>query len=297
VGVVYVVRHGQASFGAADYDVLSELGHRQAALAGVELRDRGVRIDLVASGTLRRQRETAAAALAAYAGVPAAGPPVAVTAGPRVAVTAGQPASPAGRPDAPGPGRQARDGAGPGVVDGQAAGGWAGPIVTDGRWNEYNQDTIVNADRRDAIADGRGADGRGKAAPGPPAQRVSMSSGISSRSFQALLDGALATWTSRADTGPGSYRAFSDGAVEALEALLGRLGSGGSAVVFSSAGPIAAVCARLLGLSPQGFVALNRVMINGSITKLVAGRSGTSLISVNEHSHLDTPSREFLTYR
>ena len=31
---IYLVRHGQASFGAADYDQLSELGLRQSALLG-----------------------------------------------------------------------------------------------------------------------------------------------------------------------------------------------------------------------------------------------------------------------
>ena len=34
MGVVLLVRHGQASFGAADYDVLSPLGERQAAATG-----------------------------------------------------------------------------------------------------------------------------------------------------------------------------------------------------------------------------------------------------------------------
>jgi broad specificity phosphatase PhoE len=54
------VRHGQASFGAADYDVLSDLGRQQAAAAGRALRDRGLRDPRVVSGGLRRQRDTAA---------------------------------------------------------------------------------------------------------------------------------------------------------------------------------------------------------------------------------------------
>ena len=29
MGILYLVRHGQASFGEADYDRLSPLGHRQ----------------------------------------------------------------------------------------------------------------------------------------------------------------------------------------------------------------------------------------------------------------------------
>jgi broad specificity phosphatase PhoE len=58
---VLLVRHGQASFGAADYDVLSDLGREQAALTARSLAGRGYRPDRLISGTPRRQRETAAA--------------------------------------------------------------------------------------------------------------------------------------------------------------------------------------------------------------------------------------------
>jgi len=34
VGQIYLVRHGQASFGAEDYDELSDLGARQSRLLG-----------------------------------------------------------------------------------------------------------------------------------------------------------------------------------------------------------------------------------------------------------------------
>ena len=57
---IYLVRHGQASFGTDDYDVLSPTGRQQAALAGRELVRRGVRAPIFGSGTLSRQRETAA---------------------------------------------------------------------------------------------------------------------------------------------------------------------------------------------------------------------------------------------
>jgi len=56
---IYLVRHGQASFGTDDYDVLSPTGRQQAALAGRELVRRGVRAPIFGSGTLSRQRETA----------------------------------------------------------------------------------------------------------------------------------------------------------------------------------------------------------------------------------------------
>jgi broad specificity phosphatase PhoE len=58
---VLLVRHGQASFGSDDYDVLSETGHRQAEIAAASLAERGYRPTRLISGTLRRQRETAAA--------------------------------------------------------------------------------------------------------------------------------------------------------------------------------------------------------------------------------------------
>ncbi len=60
-----LVRHGQASFGADDYDVLSELGRRQARAAGAALRGRFEGVGRVFTGTMRRQRDTAAACIAA----------------------------------------------------------------------------------------------------------------------------------------------------------------------------------------------------------------------------------------
>ena len=53
-----LVRHGQASFGADDYDKLSELGWRQSRWLGEHFRERGVRFDRVLRGTLRRHDET-----------------------------------------------------------------------------------------------------------------------------------------------------------------------------------------------------------------------------------------------
>jgi broad specificity phosphatase PhoE len=59
MGVVLLVRHGQASFGAADYDVLSETGHEQSRLLGAWLAERKVVPDVVLRGAMRRHRETA----------------------------------------------------------------------------------------------------------------------------------------------------------------------------------------------------------------------------------------------
>lgn len=58
MGTLYLVRHGQASFGAADYDQLSDLGRRQCLRLGEYLRDRGRRFDAVITGTLRRHAQS-----------------------------------------------------------------------------------------------------------------------------------------------------------------------------------------------------------------------------------------------
>ncbi len=60
MGELVLVRHGQASFGAADYDVLSPLGHQQAEWLGGYFQAHNLRFDRVLHGSLRRQRETAA---------------------------------------------------------------------------------------------------------------------------------------------------------------------------------------------------------------------------------------------
>jgi broad specificity phosphatase PhoE len=66
---ILLVRHGQASYGADDYDVLSETGWRQAEVLAAEHARRGLRFDVVLSGGLRRQQGTAEV-LARAAGTP-----------------------------------------------------------------------------------------------------------------------------------------------------------------------------------------------------------------------------------
>jgi broad specificity phosphatase PhoE len=74
MGQILLVRHGQASFGAADYDNLSEIGREQSRLLGEWFERCGQRVDQVWMGSLRRHRQTAAACLAAMNGdVPASG--------------------------------------------------------------------------------------------------------------------------------------------------------------------------------------------------------------------------------
>jgi broad specificity phosphatase PhoE len=61
MGVVLLVRHGQASFGAEDYDVLSEAGLEQSRVLGRALAAQGVTPAVVVHGRMKRQRDTATA--------------------------------------------------------------------------------------------------------------------------------------------------------------------------------------------------------------------------------------------
>ncbi|MFT7771852.1 histidine phosphatase family protein [Roseateles sp.] len=66
MGSLYLVRHGQASFGAADYDQLSPRGHEQCRHLGAYWRERGQRFDAVFTGTLRRHAQSLAGIVAGY---------------------------------------------------------------------------------------------------------------------------------------------------------------------------------------------------------------------------------------
>jgi len=219
VTALYLLRHGQASFGGADYDVLSATGKQQAVVLGAELRRRELAVHAAWSGTMRRQLDTASACLA-EAGIDV-------------------------------------------------------PVHQDPRWNEYDHLGLVPS--------------------GQPVADVENAT----REFQRQLDAALETWISggRAAGGTGTWAEFTRGIGDALVEVVAGIPRGNAALVFTSAGVISAVCATLLSAPAAGYLALNRTMANASITKLVRGRSGVSLVSVNEHGHFDGPHRELLTYR
>lgn len=61
--VIYLIRHGQASFGAENYDALSDHGWEQSRVLGRHLREQALGAPRVLCGAMRRHRETAEAAL------------------------------------------------------------------------------------------------------------------------------------------------------------------------------------------------------------------------------------------
>lgn len=158
--------------------------------------------------------------------------------------------------------------------------------TADACWDEYDHEDILAASLPTA-ADREALDRRLAAAEDPR------------RAFQEHFDTAVARWTRGADdaTYAEPYGAFVARVTGALDALVGRLGRSETTVVVTSGGVISAVCARLLGLDDAAWAGLNRVIVNTAITKLVHGRSGTTLLSINDHAHLEDEPRELLTYR
>ncbi|WP_017582328.1 histidine phosphatase family protein [Nocardiopsis valliformis] len=120
---------------------------------------------------------------------------------------------------------------------------------------------------------------------------------VETGSLQERLDASLTSWTGTDDTAEGSWTSFRTGVRSALGAVATSLGKGQTALVFTSAGVIGAACSTLLGTPTSGFIAMNRVVVNGSVSKLVHGRGGTQLLSFNDHAHLEHGGPELMTYR
>lgn len=123
--------------------------------------------------------------------------------------------------------------------------------------------------------------------------------GMTSRDFQLVLDGALSGWVEAGAGSPAPLKwpDFQARCTAALADAAAALGGGETAALFTSGGVIAAIAASLLGPDYSDFPRLNRVLLNASITKVVIGRSGSTLVSFNEHGHLEAEGPELLTYR
>jgi len=210
MGQVMLVRHGQASWGAADYDVLSPTGEQQAEVVGAALA--GVRPDVVVHGTLERQRRTAEVAI--------------------------------------------------------AAAGWELAPRVDGRWDEMDHLAVLAAQPQEF--------------EGEPDQRQ----------FQAWFEAATDRWTSGHHDADYA-ESFADFRARVAGALA-DLAEAGTAVVVTSGGPIATTVTDLLAAGLPTYTRLAPVVVNASLTTIVSGRRGLTLVGFNEHRHLPP---DLLTYR
>jgi broad specificity phosphatase PhoE len=159
-------------------------------------------------------------------------------------------------------------------------------VAEDGRWDEYDHEELLTRLMR-THADRQAFVEEMEAAEDP--RRV----------FQQHFDAAVRRWTAGGhdDEYRESYTAFGERVDAALDDLLAGLGRSRTAVVVTSGGVMGAISAQLLGLDAAGWARLNRVIVNTGIVKLAYGRAGTTLVSFNDHAHLEADPRELVTYR
>lgn len=147
-------------------------------------------------------------------------------------------------------------------------------LRTDVRLDEYDPLGVLGADTA----------GDPFAAATTPATR---------RALQVTLDEALTRWIRGGAGYPEPHAAFTarvDASITDLAAVPD------TTLAITSAGVIAVACARLTGLPADRWPALARVVVNASITKLITGKTGTHLLTFNDHAHLEG-DRSLITYR
>ena len=107
--------------------------------------------------------------------------------------------------------------------------------------------------------------------------------------FQEIFEDATARWTGGEadDDYHESFPAFSDRVEAALLAAAARTPEKGTVVVVTSGGPIGLAVSHLLAGDASLWAPLNRVAVNTAVTKVINGRSGLTLSSYNDHSHVE----------
>ena len=224
MGVLLLVRHGQASLGTADYDRLSDIGRRQAQVTAARLAQTDLVIDRVVSGGLTRQRDTAQALLDAL--------------------------------------------------------GWpASRLRIDDRLDEYDHVEVM-ARHTGPIT-------------GEVTFATATAQGEVGRALQSTLEEAIGRWISGETGYQESHAAFIDRVLAAVGQLVAEPGG---TVAVTSGGVIAAFCAQALALPEERWPSLARLLVNASITKVISGHTGPSLVTFNDHAHLET-DRALITYR
>lgn len=233
MGQILLVRHAQASFGADDYDCLSEHGLAQAKHLGAWFARCGRGFDAAVSGAMRRHAQTAEATLAAL--------------------------TPELRPKL--------------------------PTGVDAGFDEYDADHVVQCAWPEFGA--------------PAAMRKHLANHEHPRrEFQRLFASAMLRWgggQSDADYRE-TWSAFRARCTTALERAV-ELADGRNLIVFTSGGPITAICAQLMTLPTERAFELNYVLANTGVTCLSAGGSGLKLRYLNNHAHLDELGAPAITYR
>lgn len=227
---IYLVRHGQASFGQHNYDRLSALGQRQASLLGQVLRQRLGQIDTVIRGSMLRHHQTEELVMAAFDDKP--------------------------------------------------------QTCVDARWNEFDHQAVlagIDPEFASPIAVKRHLQQQ----PDPE------------QAFRHTFHRAMTQWLEgeHESAYPESWSAFKARITQALAAVAEQAPPRGNVLIFTSGGVIARIAQQLMQMPETQFIAINASLVNCSTTKLLQGRSGLRLSTLNEHTTFEGEQAALLSYK
>ncbi|MFT3660804.1 MAG: histidine phosphatase family protein [Gordonia sp. (in: high G+C Gram-positive bacteria)] len=146
-----------------------------------------------------------------------------------------------------------------------------GPPIVDPGWDEYPVPELPGGSSPDSYA--------------------------SPADYQRLLDAALDRWVAGDSGSAESYTEYTARTTAAAERATAAAGPGETVLAVSSAGTITALVARAWGVPAERWPGLARAMVNASITRLLVGRRGLTVLSVNEHAHLSATAVGLATFR
>jgi len=228
---LYLIRHGQASFAAQNYDQLSPKGTEQAVVLGQHFEHLGIKPDVVISGSMQRHLQTAQHSLAAL------------------------------------------------LLPSPAL------FEQDSSWNEYDHSNIL-ATYKPEFSSPESI--RVHLADKPNAQLV----------FKEHFIHAIDRWINEASDPAytDSWPSFRSRVQEAFE-LLPKQYQGKTVFVYTSGGPISLICSLLLALPSENFLLINWTLLNAGVTKIIHGRGGWLLSSLNSHDAFEgAEKKSLLTY-
>jgi broad specificity phosphatase PhoE len=114
------------------------------------------------------------------------------------------------------------------------------------------------------------------------------------KAFHRFIERALECWARGDLPGVESYREFSDRCTGALRRLMLQVGRGRTAVVFGSAGSLAAAIQPIIGLDDWDLLRLKLNFHNTGISKVLFTGEKSVVESLNAIPHLEQPGLSHL---
>ncbi len=109
------------------------------------------------------------------------------------------------------------------------------------------------------------------------------------RVLHRTLEQALAAWTGEGVEGYGAFAGFRTRCAAALAGVMLSIGRGREAVLFASAGSLAAAMQPLLGIGDWPAMRLTLDFYNTGVSRVLFTEAGASVESINGIAHLERP--------